>query len=758
MAISRFPSPKLDSPLESHKVLFLGHEHEIDLREFFRKIRRRKMPLLSVTILGTIMAALIILQMRPQYTASASVMVDPRKNQVVNFEAVLSGLPADKETIDSEIQVLRARALAGRVVKKLRLYDDPVFNARLRPASFMTRVRSFLNPWNWVPTSVLQFLSLRPSGSPPSEEEILERERVSIINALLDHLHVTRVGQSRVIHVSVTHPNPVRAANIANAVADLYIVEQLEEKFETTKRATEWLHDRLAGLKTKVETSERAVENFRKVSGLVEGKGATLVSQQAVEINTQLILARSQRAEAVARLTQVQDLLKHSDRVDSVAEVLNSPLIQNLRSQEVELQRRAAELSQEYGKKHPKMINIHAEIQDLEDKITVEVNKIIQGLRNNAAVARARERELEQNLKESEAKVASMNERQVQLHALEREAQANRTLYETFLNRFKQTSEQEDFQRPDAQIISRADTPNEPSAPKKKLMLIVAFILSGGVGLGLVFLLESLDNGFRSMEQIETETSVPALGLVPVLSGLKTIGKEPQDVIIERPQSAFGESVRNLHASLLLSNVDNPPKIVMLTSSVPGEGKTSLSISLARFVARTSSKRVLIVDCDLRRPMVHSHMGMPVSPGLVQLVAGEASLEEVLRLDEVSGAYVIASGGMPPNPTDIIASAHFSNMLSKLRTTFDLIVIDSSPVLAVSDSRVLSRFVDKTIFVVRWVETRREVARMGLKQLLESGCDLAGVVLSMVNVKKHSRYGYGDSGYYYGRYRKYYID
>ena len=404
------------------------------------------------------------------------------------------------------------------------------------------------------------------------------------------------------------------------------------------------------------------------------------------------------------------------------------------------------------------IIIIRAEVVDLRRKIAAEVKKIVQGLRNEVAVARAREAEMVRNMRGLETRVAGLNQRQVQLRALEREAKANRTLYETFLTRFKETNEQQEFQRPDARIVSLADMPNSPSAPKKMLLLIVSVVLSAGAGLALVFVLESLDKGFRSMDDIEVGTGVPAVGLVPALSGLSSMGKDPQEIILDKPNSALAESVRALHASILLSNVDNPPKTVLFTSALPSEGKTSLSLSLARLVARTGSKRVVIIDGDLRRPLVHRHLGMDIVPGLVQLLAEEASMEDVLRRDEPSGAYVLTAGGTPANPTDIITSEHFARLLDNLKSAFDLIVIDSSPVLAVSDSRILSRLADKTIFVVRWAETRREVVRLGLKQILEAGGDLAGIVLSMVNVKKHSRYGYGDSGYYYGRYRKYYSD
>ena len=745
-------------PTPAGGLLFARSTNTVDVREVFRKVWRHKWLLTSITLIGTFIAALVIVQMAPRYTATATVMEDPRENQAVNLEAVLSGLPADQETIESEIQVLRSRGLAERVVKKLKLFEDPEFNGRLKPPTFRSKLKDALSLKNLLPDGLLERLSLKTDEVPPTEEEKLIRERVSIIDGLLARLLVLRVGRSRVIEISIIHGNPQRAAAIANTVADLYIVEQLEAKFEATRRAAQWLNERLTGLRAEVDKSERAVQEFRKTSGLVEGKGVTIASQQLSELNSQLIVARSARAEANARLRQVESLLQGASGAESVAEVLSSRLIQDLRSQEAEIQRRAAELSQEFGEKHPKMLNIRAEIADLKAKIESEVKKIVQGLRNEVAVSRARENELARGMGQMEQRVSVVNQSEVQLRALQREAEASRTLYETFLTRFKETREQTDFQRPDARIISRADTPGAPSAPKKRLLFFIAIFLSASVGIALVVLLEALDRGFRSMDQIEDQTGVVALGLVPSIRGMTKLGKAPHDLIVEQPRSAFGESIRALHASILLSNIDRPPKTVMVTSSLPNEGKTSISLSLARLVARTGTNKVLLLDCDLRRPQIHGLLGMRPGPGLIQVLTNEASLEEAIQRDEASGAFVLTAGGSPSNPTELLSSDQFASLLGNLCSGFDFIVIDTSPVLAVSDSRILTRSVDKTIFVVRWVETRREVAGRGLKQLIEAGCDLAGVVLSQVNVKKHSRYGYGDSGYYHGTYKKYYSD
>jgi capsular exopolysaccharide synthesis family protein len=566
-------------------------------------------------------------------------------------------------------------------------------------------------------------------------------------------------GRSRVIVVEFTSENPSTAAEIANTHADLYIIEQLEVKFEATRRATAWLNERVAGLRDKVRETERAAETFRQKSGLLEGRGegVTLTSQELSELTTQLILARTARAEAGARLQQVRELVSSASSVDSAAEVLESLLIQRLREQEAEVERKVAELSVEYGERHPTMINARAEVRDLRNKIQTEVNKIVKGLENEVGVMRVREATLRASLEDMKKRAAKANKASIQLRALEREATANRTLLETFLARFKETSAQEDLnaQTADARIISLAEVPDKPSFPKKRLMIALAFVGSTIIGLMLVFTIEQLDAGFRSGEQIERVTGVPVLGLVPILSGLGRIGTSPETYIVEHPTSAFGESIRTLHTSILLSRVDDPPKSILITSSLPKEGKTVIAACLARLRGKAGQK-VVVVDADMRHPNIHRVFGVPLQPGLTELLAGEATFEEVVRKDEATGAHVIAAGRPVPNPPDLLASEQMKRFLGALTKAYDLVVFDSPPVVAVSDARILSNAVDMTVFVVRWADTRREVVGQGLKQIAMSGGHLAGVVLSLVNAKKHARYGYGDSGYYYGRVKKYY--
>ena len=718
---------------------------EINLRGLLRILWRRRTAIASVVFLLTTLAVIVLFQISPRYTASALVMIDPRDTQIVDIEAVMSGLAGDMETIQSEIEIIKSRGLAEKVIRKTALYNNPEFNARLRPVTFQDSVAGFLR-------NAATALFSRSDKPVAAREDQFDLERVGIIRAFLRNLEVSRRGHSRVIEIRFESKRPRTAVVIANAIADLYLVEQLEAKFEMTQRATLWLNDRLSELREKVEVTETAVEAYRKQAGLIEGEKASLASQQVSELNTQLVLVRSARAEAEARLRDAEFRLKKRGGVYSVAEVLSSSLIQRLREQEAQLDRKVAELASEYGAKHPRMINARAEMRDLRDKIRIEVGKIVQSFRNEVKVVVASEKSLKESLKMLQQRVAELNSSEVQLRALQREAKANRDLYETFLSRFKETSTQEDMQQIDARIITRADLPSAPSFPNKRMIIALVFVSSIFLGVVLAFAMEHIDHGFRSMEQIERLIGAPALGLVPAVGKSKGA---PEKYAVEKPTSMLGEAVRTIYTALVLSNVDTPPRVVLVTSALPKEGKTTTTLLLGRLYAMLG-KRAIIIDTDLRRPQVHAKLDLNETPGLVELLTGKATPEEVIQRDEASGADVIVAGTAGPNAAELLSSDRLKSLLSKLGEYYDLVVLDSPPTMAVADARVLAHFADRTILVIRWAATKREIAAMAVKHILDAGGTLAGIVLSRVNIRKHASYGYGDSGYYYGPARRYY--
>jgi polysaccharide biosynthesis transport protein len=703
----------------------------MDLREAARLLGRRMQLVLGVTLSGVVLALLIALMLTPQYRAETVVMLDPRQTKVVELGNVVSGLPAENAALRSEMDIIMSRSIIDRVINKLELLNDNELN----PPDLAT----LLNPLNWF---------RKPE---PSQEEAT-RMRSKIAENMHNRLHVNNDGHSFSIAIAFDSKSPAKASKIANAFADEYLVDQLETKYEATARANKWLDERLGALKEKVEASEKAVEQFRQKTKLIDVGGSTVAAKQLTEVNTQLTLARGETSKAEARLRSLQGSMSSKEGVLATADVLTSPLIQNLRQQEAQVRSREAELASRYGELHPKIINARAERRELQSKITEEVNKISQSLENEVVAARAKEHQMEEELHKLEDRAGVEMKDSVTLRQMERESEANRTLYESFLNRFKQTSEQKDLQTPDARIIARADPPIEPAFPLKWLFMLVGGILGGGLGVLVAYLVEYFDRGFRSVSQLEEISGLPVIGIVPSLA--KISSRSVEDYVVDKPHSAYSEALRTVRTAIHFSNVDNPPKTIMVTSAMPREGKTSFCLSMGRALAK-GGNRILVIDADLRRPRIAEVLGLPKKGGgLSALLSGARKLEEVIQHDPIIKRLdIIPAYGKTPNAQDLLGSQQMKKMLNELAPKYDLVIIDTPPIMAVSDAAMVARAVDSTLFLVKWASTPRDTAAQALKQLNTFGCKVAGVVMSQVDTAEHAKYG---EGYYHQNYAEYY--
>ena len=729
---------------------------QFDVSELLAMLRRRRGIILGCMVVITLLATLITFQLTPKYTADTQLLLNTRKTNVIDLQAVVGGLPPEAAAVRSEIDVLRSRQLAVKVIDKLGLVGDPNFNDALRDRS---TIEVWIGNAEAAVTNWLGSLGVGPAASSrvSTPEEDRQATMTGLVDKLLHYLVVFNDGRSYTLNVTFTSRDPELSSRVVNTVADLYLLEQLEAKFDATRRANQWLNERVIELRQKVQASEAAVQQYRAEHNLqnADVRGTTVPQQQLNEINTQLGLAGADRAQKEARLRQFQEAVKNGVLHANAPEVLNSQLITQLRTQETEVVRKEAELSARYGDRFPALINVRAELRDVRRQIAQEVDKIVGSLAQDVQTARIREQSLQQSLADLQQRASQSNEAEVKLRELDREAQANRALYENFLNRFKETAEESDMQQQaDARIIARADVPLEPSFPNKKLFVALALIGSTLLGVFIAILVERLDDGFRSAEQIEHYTSVSGLGLVPAVPSRTRSGATPEEYLIRKPTSSFAESIRSLRTAILYSHVDKPPRALLITSAVPEEGKSLLSVSLARSSAMAGQK-VLLVDADLRRPKISKILGGDNKATLADLFADQCTAEEVLNVEESTGMhYICARSGMP-NPQDLLGSQHMRDFIRSITRHYDLVVIDSPPVLAASDALVLSRIVDATLFVVRWEHTPRQVVLGALRQLQSVGGTVAGVVLSRVNVRKHVRFGYGDSGYYYGKYKEY---
>lgn len=727
-----------------------------DIPELFRRLWRRKRMIGAIAVICTMLVTVVLLLITPRYTGTAQIMlVQPPATNILDASQILAGMMPDTETVNSAIAVVQSRDLASRVVDKLELTQDPEFNPQLNPLPEW--LAALVDPRSYLPASWAEALL------GPSDEEIspIERERANynkIVDNFLKRLDAGAAGQSRVITIKFQSESPGTAARVANAVAEEYISSQIERKFETTRAVNDWANKQIATLRQQVAEADAAVEEYRAKSGLVEGKGDTLPSQEAADLSTQLVQARADRAEAEAKLSQIQQLAASPNGIETANAVLQSQLIQNLRAQEAQVEQTIADLSQTYGDRHPKMISARAQLHDLEKKIRIEIARIAKDYRNQVAVARAREASIGDALQKTKTQIGELNQADVRLRALQQEADTSRGLLDAFLTRYKQTGSEENFNQPDAVLISHATAPDKPSFPKKRILVALSIAAFGTLGAFIALLLEEFDRGVRSMGQVERLMGVRALGLIPTVNGVLGNQRRPEDYVVERPGSALSESLRGVHTALALSGSAQPPRTVMFASALPKEGKTSMAISYARLLA-AGGRKVVVVDCDLRRSALCRRLGLRRKLGLADYIGGKAELDDILYPDKKSPAWIVPAGSPPAtSATDVLGSNRLAAFLGALGEHYDVVVVDTPPVLAVSDTQLLCRLVDKTIFVVRWEKTRAETALLALRQLVEAGADIAGVLLSMVDVKKHARYGYGDAGSYYAELRRYYVE
>lgn len=731
---------------------------ELDLRELWRAILRRKFVLLATIIAITGTTYAFISQQTPMYTAQALIQITTRDAQIIQVAGVIDELIADPATIQSEIQFLTSPAFLRRMVEQLDLMEDPEFNGALREDAGQPSVLELLNPMRYIPESWLAAITVeRESAVPAIDPAMLQLNRV--VGTFGSRLLIEPVGMSYIVALSFMAEDPAKAAMIANAMADEYLVSQVEAKFQAAERATDWLSKRIQELRGEVLEAEAKIVEYRSRNNLVDTDDSNPVTLQFFQLNSQVALAQAERAGAEARLGQARAMLNTEGGVQAAALVLNSVVMADLRSQELQLTRKISELSSEMGERHPQMVTTRGELANVQAKMQDEVQRIISDLSNEVAVALARERELQNGMASLQGDAANLELAEVELRDLTMQADANRQLFATFLTRFHEIIEQQELQEADARVMSAASVPVAPSHPQIQLVTMIGFAASLVLGVLLVFVVERWDSGygFRSADEIQSTLGLRALALVPDLSRRETNGASAEDYIVQKPNSSYAEALQRIRTSLFLADGERPPKTVLVTSSVPLEGKSAIAASLARQSARSGLK-VILVDADLRRPRLHEVLGLANQNGLSEVLTGRVSPEAAIKHDERSGLDFLPAGVGVVSPPDLFRSSTMRILLEEMGAYYDLVIIDSPPVGAVSDGLTLSGIVDKSLYVIRWEQTPRNVVLAGMRQMFEAGADIAGVVLSRVDVKKHARYGYADSGYYRGNYSKYYVN
>jgi capsular exopolysaccharide synthesis family protein len=718
----------------------------LPLRELLAILRRRRRVIAWVVVLVTGLATLIGLQADKTYTATALVMVQPQEARIVDFEQVAQGLSPDAATIETQIKFIQSYDNLARTADLLNLTSDAALALPRAGLAGALAAAGGLLPDKWL---IAAGLADAPEVAADPEE--ITRRAVTSLRA---GLKVVQSGNSHVLAISYTAQDPGRAAHFANGIAEAYVQGQLGDKLVATQGAREWLTQRVEEMRQVLLASERAVAEYRAVHGLEAPGGSDLHAQEIVALSTEFIDAQAEQTAQEAKLRKIRELQQSGDAGDDVADLLPSPLIMTLREQELGLQREEAQLSREFGEQHPVIKQLHAEKDRLTSRIGLEVKAAVQNLENEIAVATNRAEAIKERLQHAQGEVALSGQAAVQLGELEREAAANRSLYENFLVRLKETDEQQELVRPDVRVISPAEAPDAPSSASPLMFAFVGFTASSVIGAMLALLIEQLDTSLRSTRQIEELLGVRALGLVPEVTGLK--GSLP-GYFLDRPESAYAQAVRALYAELRLLDAEQPARTLLVTSALPGEGKTSLAMSLAACAAELQLA-TLLLELDVRRSKIASELRLAPAAGIVEVLEGALGFEQVLQRHAPSGVDVLPAASGCANPSSLLGSPRLAALLEQLKARFDCVIIDTPPVLGVPDAKTFARIADATVFVVHWDRTRRDAVESALRELERFSARLAGAVLNHVDLKRHAQFSYGDAGQYYARYRAYYRD
>lgn len=713
----------------------------IDLPALWSIFRRRIRLFVAAATVTLALVMIITFQLTPQYESESRVVINARETQALDASAFISAISPDAALVDTEVEIIHSRSMAKRVAEELNLYEVPEFN----PAA--AESQGFLS-------------GLLPRQLETEEDPEVVSTRVA--KNLLEKVNVERAGITYAIIIRAKSENPRLAADIANAFANLYIVDTLDQKFDTYNLVNSYLSDAVESHRQKLRAAEDAIETYRVENGLLSAEGSLLSEQQISDLQAQLIVKEAELAESRAKLTTVNRRLALGASAEAIGDVLASPVISSLRSMQADLANRRADLETRYGPRHPTIDNLTSEENDLREQVQAETDRIVARLENDVEVARQGVSSLRTSIAELRSSLSTDNQALVKLRELEREADVSRRNYEELLERSQQAELFEDLAEADARVADDAAIPLMASFPNKKLNLVLGIILGGAMGGLMVVLAEVFDNGLRTGTDIERTLDTQLIALVPNLDATKLTDetKSPQDYIIEKPLSSFAESYRTLRTALTLGkNAGTGGTVVALTSATSGEGKSSSAMSLGR-IASLAGDKVLVIDCDVRRRMLSVAMMAEDSDqhGLAEVLRGDIPLRSALIKDTKSEMFILPVSEDRSGIGDLFGGGRFEALLSQLRTKFDLIILDTAPLTAVADTRSVVAAADKVIQFVKWKETPANLARSANKILSGLETELVGAVLTQVDMRTQGGFGFEGSYRYYAQHGKYYFD
>lgn len=745
---------------------------------FIGFVRRQFPVIIFLACVTCALAAVYVITVAPSFTAQATMLIDTRKVQLFQQQPLLGDATVDTSLVDSQVEILKSENISLAVIKQLHLTENPEFTGS--GGGFLGALL-FLIPESF------------PANAPRSEFE-LTRQAAKVF---ADRLTVKRVGLTYLIQIGFRSYDADRAAQITNAIADAYIVDQLEAKYQATKRASVWLQDRIRELREQASTAQRAVVEFKTKNNIVNTgtDGRLMDEQQVAEINSQLVIARAQVSETRARLNRIEAVLRADSpnaTVDStVADSLKNDVITKLRSQYLDLANREADWSSRYGHDHLAAVHLRNQMREIRTSIVSELRRIAESYKSDYEIAKQREDGIQKELAQAVSQSQTTNQAQVTLRELESNAQTYRALYDNFLQRYMESVQQQSFPITEARVVTPASRPLEKSHPKTLIILAVSCIGGLMLGLGAARLRDLSDRVFRSSSQVEASLQTECLAVLPNIAdgeakpegmfekepieaagdrrpsdrkqgaeslGPRTIARDRSLIwhVIDAPLSRFTESIRSIKVAIDLNGTRKSGKVIGITSTLPNEGKSTVAASLAQLMSHTGA-RVILVDCDLRNPSLTRRLAPKVRLGIYDVVAGKALLEETVWADRTTNLTFLPSvlNRRLAHTNEILASDATKKLFDRLREMYDYVIVDLSPLAPVVDVRTTSHLMDTYVFVIEWGRTKFDVVEKALTEARRVYDNMLGAVLNKADMNVVSRYeGYGSyyRNKYYARY------
>lgn len=708
------------------------------LRFWRRSVSKHKWSALGLAAAIALVTMLVVYSIQPTYRSTATLMLESNKSKVVGIEEVYSSMSSNREYYQTQAEILKSEELARRIVSKMKLVDHPVMDPRQQQDSGFSLKK--LVPASWF-------------GEDDSEKFSPEKLQAAVVGRFKRELTIELVRNSQLIKISYESPDKEFAANAANWVADGFIEADMDARLAMTQKAGAWLTERLTGLRKKLEESERALQQFRERERIIDAKGVAQsgASRQLEQLSEGLVSARQKRAEAEAAYQQVQGAQKSKLDIESIPAIQKSSLYVQLKGVETAAESKLADAAKKYGPDHPKRQTADAEFRAARDNTKRQIDTIVTSITKEYELARAQESSVERALAQSKGDILGMNRKEYELGVLEREVASNKSLYEMFTTRMKETNVAGDLQSPIARVVDPAVVRAAPYSPKKARIIGIAAVVGLILGIMLALLLEYLDNTIKTAEDVDTKLRQSMLGQLPRIKGKVEAG-DLQIAFIKDKDPGFSEEIRSIRTGVMLSSIDAPHKVLLVTSSIPGEGKTSVATNIA--LALGQVRKVCLIDADMRRPTVAKVLGVNSnSKGLANLVSGSDPTSECMHFNKELGIHIIPSGVVPPNPLELLSSIRFAEAMKWLEESFDVVIIDSPPLQLVSDPLILAQYAHSVIYVVKADSTPYQVALGGLDRLREAKAHILGVVINQIDREKADRYyGYGKySAYGYGK-------